>query len=216
MMSNYQKIKKLILMLNQHDFLKNKIVIVGGTVPYLVSQRESNREHSDIDIIVRQEDMSFVREYLKREKLSVLDSLNLSYNKLHIDYGVNAVIEDIAMNFAPYEIIGNTMLQRNFLVKQSNGIDALVTVTMKNIDINNIFSEVSLGGITIHTYSLEVIKIMKEKSKKEKDWVDIKVIDDFGYDENIYFTLKEQLKDMKFTIEPKNWLLRLFFHTLNK
>lgn len=32
MMSNYQKIKKLILMLNQHDFLKNKIVIVGGTV----------------------------------------------------------------------------------------------------------------------------------------------------------------------------------------
>ena len=57
---------------------------------------------------------------------------------------------------------------------------------------------------------------MKEKSKKEKDWVDIKVIDDFGYDENIYFTLKEQLKDMKFTIEPKNWLLRLFFHTLNK
>lgn len=74
MMSNYQKIKKLILMLNQHDFLKNKIVIVGGTVPYLVSQRESNREHSDIDIIVRQEDMSFVREYLKREKLSVLDS----------------------------------------------------------------------------------------------------------------------------------------------
>lgn len=107
-------------------------------------------------------------------------------------------------------------LQRNFLVKQSNGIDALVTVTMKNIDINNIFSEVSLGGTTIHTYSLEVIKIMKEKSKKEKDWVDIKVIDDFGYDENIYFTLKEQLKDMKFTIEPKNWLLRLFFHTLNK
>lgn len=136
MTSNYQKIKSIILRLNQVDSIKNKIIIVGGTVPYLVSKKESNREHSDIDVIARWEDMPFIREYLNREKLSVLDSFNLPYNKLHMDYGVYAVIEGIAVNFAPYELTENGMIQRNFLTRQSSGIDALATVTMKIMEVN--------------------------------------------------------------------------------
>lgn len=211
MTGNYQKVKSIILRLNQVDSIKDKIVVAGGTVPYLISKVESVRVHSDIDIIVEQKNMSFVREYLKQEQLTILDSLNLSYNKLCIDYGIDAVIEGITVNFAPYEVTGDIMIQRNFPTKQSSGMDALVTATMKNIDVNNVFTEVSISGITIHTYSLEMVKIMKEKSKKKKDTVDIKVIDDFGYNEKLYSTLKGQLKDMKFTIEPRNKLLRLFF-----
>lgn len=211
MTNNYKKVKSIILRLNQVDSIKNKIIIVGGTVPYLVSKKESNREHSDIDIIVRQENMSFIREYLEREELFVSDSLNLSYNKMHIDYGVDAIIDGIIVNFAPYEINENTIIQRNFLTKQSCGMDALATVTMKNIDMNSVFIETLINGTMIRTYSLEMVKIMKEKSKKKKDSVDIKMIDDFGYDEEIYLTLKERLKDMKFTVEPRNKLLRLLF-----
>ena len=109
MTGNYHKIKNIILKLNQSDTLSHKIIIVGGAVPYLVSKKESNREHSDIDIIVRQEDMSFVREYLKRENLPIVDSLSLPYNKRQIDYGIDAVIDGIAVSFAPYEIVGDTM-----------------------------------------------------------------------------------------------------------
>ena len=212
MTSNYQKVKGIILRLNQEGLLKNKIIIVGGTVPYLVSKKESQREHSDIDVIVKQEHMPFIREYLQKEELSVLDSLNLSYNKLRVDYGINAVIEGITVNFAPYELSENTMIQRNFLTKQSSGLDALATVTMRNVDVNNIFITTSINETMIHTYSLEMVKIMKEKSKKKKDATDIKVIDDFGYNEAIYSLLKEQLKDMKFCIKPKNKLLSLFLH----
>ena len=114
------------------------------------------------------------------------------------------------MNFAPYELSENTMIQRNFLTKQSSGLDALATVTMRNIDVNNIFITTAINETMIHTYSLEMVKIMKEKSKKKKDATDIKVIDDFGYNEAIYSLLKEQLKDMKFCIKPKNKLLSLF------
>lgn len=56
-----------------------------------------------------------------------------------------------------------------------------------------------------------MVRLMKEKSRKKKDAVDIKVIDDFGYDENCYSVLKKQLKDMEFTIKPKNKILGLFF-----
>lgn len=45
-------------------------------MPYLISKKESNREHSDIDIIIKQEDMLLVRKYLKREWLSILDSFS--------------------------------------------------------------------------------------------------------------------------------------------
>ena len=212
MSSNYPKAKRIILRLNQDESLKNRIILVGGTVPYLISGKESEREHSDIDMIVRQEHMPLVREYLKREEISVVDSLNLAYNKQRLDYGIDAIIEGIPLNFAPYECTGSTMIQRNFLTKQSSGMDALATVTMKHIDVSNVFTEISVSGTVIRTYSLEMVKIMKEKSKKKKDAVDMKVIDEFGYDEYVYTVLKAQLKDMQFTVTPGNKLLRLFFH----
>ena len=53
-MSNYSKIKEIILKLNLNKLLKGKLYIVGGTVPYLISNTISNREHSDIDIIVEE------------------------------------------------------------------------------------------------------------------------------------------------------------------
>lgn len=68
-MSNYPKIEEIILRLNSDELLKEKIYIVGGTVPYLVTKTISNREHSDIDIIVEEKNMDIVREYLKRNKL---------------------------------------------------------------------------------------------------------------------------------------------------
>ena len=56
-MSNYPEIKKIIFKLNSDELLKEKIYIVGGTVPYLISNTMSNREHSDIDIIVDEKNM---------------------------------------------------------------------------------------------------------------------------------------------------------------
>lgn len=210
MNGNYQKVKSIILRLCSEENLNGKIIVVGGTVPYLISKKESDREHSDIDMIAEKDDMIFIRKYLEREQLKTIDSLKFSYNKSHIDYGVDAIIDGITVNFAPYELTENEIIQRNFLTKQSCGIDALATVTMKGINTNNIFTKVDVGGVQISTYNLEMIKVMKEKSKKKKDKVDIKVIEDFGYDKVLYNHLKEGLKDMKFKIEPQNKLLKLF------
>ena len=73
-MSNYSKIKDIILKLNLEKILKGKLYIVGGTVPYLVSNTISDREHSDIDIIVAANDMNVVREYLKNNKVDEKNS----------------------------------------------------------------------------------------------------------------------------------------------
>lgn len=212
MAGNYQKVKSIILRLCSDENLHDKIIVVGGTVPYLISKKESNRAHSDIDIIVKKEDMIFIREYLEKENLDTVDSLNFSYNKSRIDYGVDTIIDGITVNFAPYEVAENEIIQRNFLTKQNCGMDALATVTMQGIHANNIIAKENVDGIQISTYNLEMVKVMKEKSKKRKDKIDIKVIEDFGYDQFLYAHLKDALKDMTFKIEPKNKFLKLFIH----
>ena len=211
-MSNYSKIKDIILKLNSEKILKGKLYIVGGTVPYLVSNTISDREHSDIDIIVATNNMSDVREYLKKNNLYVkdLDSMMFDYNKTKIDYGIDCVIDGITINFAPFEIFDNTMVQKNFLRKQSNGINALVTVTLENVKIEDCTTTIIVDQTKIKTYNLEMVRIMKEKSNKPKDVVDIKVIDEYGYNEKKYDDLKIKTNNMKFKIFPKSKILRLF------
>ena len=211
-MSNYSKIKDIILKLNLEELLKGKLYIVGGTVPYLVSNTMSDREHSDIDIIVATNNMSDVREYLKKNNLYVkdLDSMMFDYNKNKIDYGIDCVIDGITINFAPFEIFDNTMVQKNFLRKQSNGINALVTVTLENVKIEDCTTTIIVDQTKIKTYNLEMVRIMKEKSNKPKDVVDIKVIDEYGYNEKKYDDLKIKTNNMKFKIFPKSKILRLF------
>lgn len=212
-MSNYSKIKEIILKLNSNELLKEKLYIVGGTVPYIISNTISNREHSDIDIIVEEKNMNTIRQYLQSNNLydKKLDSLTFKYNKDKVDYGTDCIIDGVTINFAPFEIIDNLMLQRNFLSKQNSGINALVNVTMGNIKIEECSTTVIIEQVEIKTYSLEMIKIMKEKSNKPKDKIDIKVIDEYGYNKKKYEDLKIKTNNMKFEIFPKSRILRLLF-----
>lgn len=211
-MENYLKIKEIILMLSKDKLLKEKVIIVGGTVPYLISDTISNREHSDIDVIVEEKNMDIIRLYLKNNNFydSKLDSKEFNYNKEKIDYGVNCIINGITVNFAPFEIVNNNMIQRNFLSKQSNGINALVTVTIENLKLEECSTTFVIEQVEVRTYSLEMVKLMKEKSNKTKDRIDIEIINEHGYNKEKYTDLKIKTNDMKFKIYPKNKILRIF------
>lgn len=212
--SNYSKIKEIILKLNSNELLKGKLYIVGGTVPYIISNTMSNREHSDIDIIVEEKNMNTIRQYLQSNNLydKKLDSLTFEYNKDKVDYGIDCIIDGVNVNFAPFKLINNGMLQRNFLNKQNSGINALINVTMENIKLENCITIHFVDQVQLKTYNLEMIKIMKEKSNKQKDQVDIKVIDEHGYNKEKYEELKVKTDNMKFKIYPKSRILRLFFY----
>ena len=211
-MKNYSKIKEIILMLSQDKLLKGKVIIVGGTVPYLISDTISNREHSDIDVIVEKKNMDIIRLYLKNNNLYdiKLDSKEFDYNKEKIDYGVNCIINGNTVNFAPFEIVNNNMIQRNFLTKQSNGINALGTATIENLKLEECTTILVIEQVKLRTYSLEMVKLMKEKSNKTKDQIDIEIINEHGYNKEKYNDLKVKINDMKFKIYPKNKFLRLF------
>lgn len=95
------------------------------------------------------------------------------------------------------------MIQRNFLSKQSDGINALVTVTIENLKFEECSTTFIINQVEITTYNLKMIKLMKEKSNKAKDEIDIKVINEYGYKEENYNNLKIKTKNMKFKIYLK-------------
>lgn len=209
-MSNYHKIKEIVLKLNSNKFLNGKICIVGGIVPYLLTGKESIRNHSDIDIIVDNKNMNFIRKYLKENNLynPKFDTLNFNWNRKKIDYGLDCMIDGIIVNFAPFKMINKEMVQRNFVTKQKSGINAFVNAVVKNVKIEECTTTTMINQVVIKTYNLEMVKIMKEKSNKTKDKIDIEVIVKYGYDEKKYKNLKEKTNNMKFEILPKSKVLK--------
>ncbi len=207
---NYSRIIDILLKLNSDAELKGKLIVVGGIVPYLIAGEMSEREHSDLDIVVDISNMNGVREYLKEQNLydKVLDSIELSFNENKEDYGLNSIIDGITINFAPCITDEKCLIQRNFLTRKDNGFNALVDVNMYDVRLEELLTKTIVEEIEVKSYSLEVVKIMKEKSNKKKDTMDIAIIDEFGYDEKNYINLKNKLANMEFKINPKSKVLK--------
>ena len=100
-----------------------KLYIAGGIVPYLLLNQDSNRLHSDIDLICDIKDMNTLR--ILAQKYSVyqkqLDSLNFK-NK---DYGFEIFINNIKVGIYPFII-------KNKIIYQMLKCDDILTKIAEN------------------------------------------------------------------------------------
>ena len=203
-----QTIKNIIFQLSNSDSLKGKIFIAGGIVPYLYSSLDSGRKHVDIDIVVEQTDMPSVRQYLIDQQYysKAFDSLEFDYNQEYIDYGLEVFIDGVPVNFAPFIVHGVNIVQRNFMKKELSGHDALATVKISNISLNDYVTVLEQSdGTHIGTYTIEMVKCAKESSNREKDIYDIKEIERVGFSEDRYNRVKPAVQNMQITwITPDN------------
>ena len=202
-----QTVKDIVFQLMNTDILKDKVFIAGGIVPYIYSSRDSGRKHTDIDIVVKDDDMLFVRQYLKSAGYyqKDFDSIEFDYNSGHVDYGIEVFIQDIPVSFAPFKVIGNDIIQKNFLKKELSGYDALVKVTMCNIAVEDYITHIEKDGLHIGTYTLEMVKCAKENSNREKDIHDIREIERIGINKERYTRVKPVIQNMRMdAITPDN------------
>ena len=102
-MSNLKKIKLVINKIASTRNLGSYICFFGGSMPYIYHNQDSNREHSDIDVLVDEEYLPIIRQLLQENNLynPTLDSLNLGLNK---DYGLKAYIDGVYVEFEPMTI----------------------------------------------------------------------------------------------------------------
>ena len=161
-------------------------------MPYLDTGRDSGRMHSDIDMVAGRADMPSIRQYLQSAGFdeSDYDSLEFGYNRGRVDYGIEAFIQGIPVSFAPFDVQGSDIIQRNFSKLELAGFDALMTVTMRGIAVEDYITSHDIEGLRVGTYTLEMVKCTKETTNREKDIRDIEETRKLGIDQERYLRIK--------------------------
>lgn len=183
---SFSRVRAVALRVLTAPGLAGRVFLEGGLVPWVVSGCDSGRPHGDVDIAVRLSDMPAARDWLAAEGLydPALDSLNLSCNSGHGDFGAHALVDGVLVSFCPFFFAADGGLhQRNAALKAADGFDALLEATASGIAESDFVEERVLpDGARIGCATLEACRAAKAASGREKDAHDIAEIDRIGID----------------------------------
>lgn len=204
--NNWNKLINTLYKILDYKNLSNILYVSGGLVPYLCANRKSERIHDDIDFIVNIKDIQSVRTYIKE-----LNCYNPEYDSLMFknskygDYGFKVNFLGVNLSFSPFEILDNSTIVQYVLNRKLN----LKKAIMKGMSTKDYLSKINFLGRNIKINSLEFMKAIKEIPYREKDIIDIAIIDNQGYNKAKYKRIKKSLTTMQ-EIKTKVNQKRLF------
>ncbi len=188
-MASLQSIKAVVKKISSIEPLGQHMCLFGGSVPYMYYNKESNRNHSDIDILMDDEYINIIRELAKQNNLyiSELDSLNLG---LGDDYGLKLFIDGVYVEFEPMSIDNGNLVRKSFSPnKEIAGIEMIPFQ-----ELTDLIVEIDIDGVKTYCQSPELIKGEKEQYRREKDLLDIKFIDSQGIDIEKYNRVRKAIE----------------------
>lgn len=205
-MATLQQIKKVINKILSVEGLGKHLYFFGGAMPYILQGEESEREHSDIDVLVDISYMEELRELLKAHQLyrPKRDSLSLGFRE---DYGCKVFIDDIYVEFEPVMFENNTMIRKSFSPNQ----EIVGVETIPFVELTDLIIPVQIDGVDTFSATLEFIKASKElavekygvASIREKDRKDIDFINHSGIDPQKYERVKKEFSSS--TVKMKSY-----------
>lgn len=188
-------IKSVIKKIISIDDIREHICFFGGSIPYIYFNQDSNREHSDIDVLVEEEYINIIRNLIKNSNLyrSELDSINLN---LGDDYGLKVFIDGVYVEFEPMIVKDGIFTRKSFSPnREIVGIEQIPYT-----ELEDLITRIDIEGIKTFCQSMEMIKVIKEQYKREKDLIDIQFIDSKGIDVARYQRVKKSLEMSKTSI----------------
>jgi hypothetical protein len=194
-MASLNNVKAVVKKISTIENLGDHLCFFGGSVPYIYYNKESNREHSDVDVLVDKEYMDVVRQLAKQSNLyrPNLDSLNLD---LRDDYGLKLFIDGVYVEFEPMYVEDGMLIRKSFSPDKS-----LAGVEMIPFEeLTDLIVELNIDGVKSYCQSPELIKAEKEQYKREKDLLDINFIDSQGIDVDKYHRVKKSIESSTSTI----------------
>ena len=188
-MSSLYEIKSVIKKISSIENLGQHVCFFGGSVPYIYYNRESNREHSDIDVLVDEKYIDVIRQLAKQSNLYIpkFDSLNLD---LGDDYGLKIFIDGVYVEFEPMFIDNGMLVRKSF----SPNKEMAGTEMIPFEELTDLIVAIDIDGIKSYCQSPELIKAEKEQYKREKDLSDINFIDSQGIDIDKYHRVKKSIE----------------------
>ncbi len=173
---NIEQVRETAKIIFSDSYLADKVSIYGGSIPYLLTGRDSMRTIGDIDTHVDFEKMSEIRDYIYSCSASITvlyDSLKLSGE----DFGMELLINGLNVSIFPTVAKTEGMSIRNFYINEvANEIEIKETLFPGIIEEEEI-KTYDVDGIIMRMMSPEFTYITKQVANRPKDIEDNKILE---------------------------------------
>ena len=179
---NYEKRKQEKLIKN--GTIEDLVSIYGGSIPYLLTGRDSMRTIGDIDTHVDFEKMSEIRDYI----YNYSDSITVLYDSLKLsgeDFGMELLINGLNVSIFPTIAKAEGMAIRNFYINEvTNEIEIKETLFPGIIEKDEIITY-DVDGVNMRMMSPEFTYITKQVANRPKDIEDNKILETIVNSEDV-------------------------------
>lgn len=164
-MDVYRKIEKI-------NKTSAKLYLAGGIVPYALLNEDSQRKHSNLNLLCSKENAQMIREVFRKKELYDPKKDSLTYTISNTDYGFEVIIDKVKVNISLFEETSDGIIEYSFDCKKKIGRIKNIATKMSDY----IVPYVSSDNKKYTTLSLECIIADKLLSNREKDKKDIEKI----------------------------------------
>lgn len=196
-MASLDQVKKVVKDLISIEGVAENVCFFGGAVPYMCANKQSGRNHSDIDVLVDEKFMPQIRK-IAQEKFHYMpkqDSLALGLDN---DYGFKIFIGDVYVEFEPFSIKNGIFTHRTFSLNSEKAGEQQIPFEQ----IKDIIVPVDVDGIKTRVQTNEMIRASKAECGRPKDIADVEFIDSCGIDPKKYARIQKALSKRKLNMFP--------------
>ena len=168
MKGNYNDIIDIILTLQKNETINKNIIISGSIVPYLLLNKESSENHTDLYILVNEQELSNVRKEMKKiYKEYLIDIISDSRKMNKTDYGFKMKYENTFIGFFPYEFLNNNFILKTYSVNKSKTEIFIKTKKIISLTKTILFRKIMFNNKLLTIMSPEYVLVDKESREKE-------------------------------------------------
>ncbi len=198
--SNIKQVRETAEFIFSDPFLADKLSIYGGSIPYLLTGKDSKRVIGDLDTHVDFEQMQEIRDYINAHS----DSITVLYDSLELsgeDFGIELIINGLNVSIFPTVATNEGMAIRNFYInKVMDEIEVKETLFPGIIEKDEIRTY-SVDGVIMRMMSPEFTYITKKVANRPKDIEDNLILETIVNLEDVE-KMRNQMK-MPIVIEDK-------------
>lgn len=173
---NIEQVRETAKFIFSDSYLADKVSIYGGSIPYLLTGRDSMRTIGDIDTHVDFEKMSEIRDYI----YSCSDSITVLYDSLKLsgeDFGMELLINGLNVSIFPTIAKTEGMSIRNFYINEVTNEIGIKETLFPGIIEKEEIKIYDVDGINMRMLSPEFTYITKQVANRPKDIEDNKILE---------------------------------------
>lgn len=173
---NINQVRRVAKFIFSDPYLASKVSIYGGSIPYLLTGKDSRRILGDIDTHVDFENMQEIRNYIYNHS----DTMTVLYDSLELsgeDFGMEISVDGLNVSVFPTVARTEGMAIRNFYINSvMNEIEVRETL-FPGINEKNEIKVYDVDGVYMRMMSPEFTYITKQVANRPKDIEDNKILE---------------------------------------